>query len=178
MSNEYKDWIMDGFQESKANEDLLRAARTLAICAYNLANKKNPYDLTDEISKLYLDCLTDDVKTAKETNLLNGTNVDMQHLYMVIYLQDFIRHMREASYDDSAIDEFLKPFPSDVVDALWKIQGEFQDYNKLCYAYQIVSVAQALKSKITCTDIRDIDDVIRGIGAIKECHKRLFQEEQ
>ena len=31
MSNEYKDWIMDSFQESKENEDLLRAARTLAI---------------------------------------------------------------------------------------------------------------------------------------------------
>ena len=177
MSNEYKDWIMDSFQESKENEDLLRAARTLAICAYNLANKKNPFDLVDEINKLYLDCLTDDVKAAKETNLLNDTNVDMQHLCMVIYLQDFIRNMHETGYSDSAIDEFLKPFPNDVVDALWKIEGSFPDYSKLYYAYRVVVMIQMLKSKITHEDIKDID-IVGEAGAIKDYCKRFLQEEQ
>lgn len=177
MSNEYKDWIMNGFQESKVNEDLLRVARTLAICVYNLANKKSPYALTDEISKLYLDCLTNDVKTAKETNLLNDTNIDMQHLYMVIYLQDFIPNMREAGYGYSAIDEFLKPFPSDVVTTLWEIENSFPNYSKLYYAYQVVVMIRTLKSKITHEDIKDID-IVGEANAIKEYCKRFLQEEQ
>lgn len=178
MSNEYKDWIEDNLQETKQNEELLRIAKTLAICAYTLANEKNPDNMYDAIGKTYILSLENYIETADQTNLLNDANIDMSHLYMVFYLQDFISNIRMSNYDDDAIDEFLKPFPSDVVDALWQIQGEFQDYNKLYYAYQIVNMVQTLKTKITYGGISKINDVSIGIGVIKEYHKYLFQEEE
>ena len=178
MSNEYKDWAADNIQELKHNEDLLRVAKTLTICAYTLANEKNPDNMYDAVGKTYISSLERDIEASDQTSLLNDADVNMDHLYMVFYLQDFINNMRVSNYDSSAIDEFPKLFPSDVVDALWKIQGEFQDYNKLYYAYQIVSMVQMLKSKITYADINNMNDVSIGIGAIKEYHKRLFQEEQ
>lgn len=178
MSNEYKDWTADNMQELKHNEDLLRVAKTLAICAYTLANGKNPDNMYDVVGKTYISSLERDIEASDQTNLLNGADVNMDHLHMVFYLQDFISNIRMSNYDDSAIDEFLKLFPLDVVDALWKIQGESQGYNKLYYAYQIVSMVQTLKSKITYADIGNINDVFIGIGAIKEYHKHLFQEEQ
>ena len=179
MSNEYKDWIMDSFQESKENEDLLRVAKTLAICAYTLANKKNPNKMFDETNEAYIASLEQDIEAANKTNLLNDADINIYHLYMVIYLQDFITYMRASGYtDDCSIDEFLKPFPTDVIDALWKLAGEFKDSNLLYYAFRIVNIIQTLKSKISYVGIEKIDDISIGIDAIKECHKCLFQKEQ
>lgn len=178
MSNEYKDWAADNMQELKHKEDLLRVAKTLAICAYTLANGKNPDNMYDVVGKTYISSLERDIEASDQTNLLNGAEINMDHLYMVFYLQDFIRNMRASSYDDNAIDEFLKPFPKDVVDALWKIEGSFPNYNKLFYAYRIVVAIQTLKNKITHASIKDIDDVAIGIEAVKESYKCLFQEEK
>lgn len=179
MSNEYKDWAADNMQELKYNKDLLRVAKTLAICAHTLADKKNPNKMFDETSEAYIASLEQDIEVANKTNLLNDADINIYHLYMVIYLQDFITYMRASGYtDDCSIDEFLKPFPNDVVDALWKIESSFPNYNKLYYAYEIVDTIQTLKSKIAYADIKDIDDVVIGIEALKESHKRLFQKEQ
>ena len=184
MSNEYKDWTADNMQELKHKEDLLRVAKTLAIYAYALANKKNPNKMFDATSKAYIASLEQDIEAANKTNVLNGADINIYHLYMVIYLQDFITYMRAGGYtDDCSIDEFLKPFPTDVVTALWKLTGEFKGSNfSLYYAFKIVSMIQNLKSKISCADIacadiEKINDVSIGIGAIKEYHKCLFQKE-
>ena len=178
MSNEYKDWTADNMQELKYNESLLRVAKTLAICAYALANKKNSDKMFDVTSETYIASLEQDIKAADQINLLNDADVNMDHLYMVFYLQDFIHNMRASNYDSNSINEFLKPFPNDVVDALWKIEGSFPNYNKLYYAYGIVITIQTLKSKLTYADIKDIDDVAIGIEAVKESYKCLFQKER
>lgn len=179
MSNEYKDWAADNMQELKYNKDLLRVAKTLAICAHTLADKKNPNKMFDETSEAYIASLEQDIEVANKTNLLNDADINIYHLYMVIYLQDFITYMRASGYtDDCSIDEFLKPFPTDVIDALWKLAGEFKDSNLLYYAFRIVNIIQTLKSKISYVGIEKIDDISIGIDAIKECHKCLFQKEQ
>ena len=182
MSNEYKDWAADNMQELKHKEDLLCVAKTLAIRAYacTLANEKNPDKIFDATSEAYIASLEQDIEAANKTNLLNGADINIYHLYMVIYLQDFITHMRASGYiDDCSIDEFLKPFPTDVIEALWKLAGEFKGSNvPLYYAFRIVNIIQTLKSKISCVDIEKIDNISIGIDAIKECHKCLFQKEQ
>lgn len=180
MSNEYKDWTADNMQELKYNESLLRFAKMLAIYAYSLANKKNSDKMFDAISETYIVSLEQDIEAANKTNLLNGADINIYHLYMVIYLQDFITHMRASGYiDDCFIDEFLKPFPTDVIEALWKLAGEFKGSNvPLYYAFRIVNIIQTLKSNISYVDIEKIDNISIGIDVIKECHKCLFQKEQ
>lgn len=179
MSNEYKDWAADNIQELKYNEELVNLTKVYALVSYHLSRHKPIENIYDSVGQLYLSCLENDIEIATNTNLLNSADINMYHLYMVIYLQDFICNMKSTGYfSDSAIDNFLEPFPSEVVDALWKIQGEFKNYNKLYYAFEIVTMIQTIKSRIAHTDIEKIDDISIGIGAIKQYHKHLFQEEQ